>query len=156
MLKKTTISLLILYLLICLSGCRITIDNPGTRGTNVTKRMDKEVDLVTVKITETEIQENGVFYTLKLKNGSSHLVKQNTVYLSPYDSITNSCKVEAAGNKLDIKPNEEVMLFAAIPNECFKNNPKIDSQHPSLEINGYFDEVTPLTHFMKCGSGPNL
>lgn len=147
MLKKHLKLLLILILLICISGC-----NPGIKG------MDREVEAITIKIVDTRIQEREIVYTLKLKNGSSYIIKQNAVYLSypiilsPSSSMTNKCKVEATGNKLDIKPDEEVLLTVIMPNECFKNNPKIDSLHPSLEINGYFDKVTQSNHFTQSGA----
>jgi len=157
LLKKTLILLLItnFLFLISISGC----DNTAFNNKNIDiNRIDREVDKITVNIVDFKQKEKELFYTLKLKNGSSHIIKQNVVYLSypiiisPSNSMMNKCKVEGTGNKLDIKPNEEVMLHVIIPNEYFKNNPKIDSEHPSFEINGYFDEVTQSAHFMKSGT----
>ncbi|MDD3024450.1 MAG: hypothetical protein PHE26_11195 [Syntrophomonadaceae bacterium] len=62
-------------------------------------------------------------------------------------SRSNPCKVEATGNKLDIRPNEEVILNVFMPSENFKNNHLIDSQHPSLMIRGYLNEVKETNHF---------
>jgi len=66
-------------------------------------------------------------------------------------SISNQCKVEATGNKLDIEPNEEVILNVFMPIENFKNSNLIDSQHPSLMIRGYLNEVKETNHFDKSG-----
>ncbi|WP_406764751.1 hypothetical protein [Candidatus Clostridium radicumherbarum] len=65
--------------------------------------------------------------------------------------MMNKCKVEATGNKIDIKPNEEVTLNVFIPGENYENNNKIDSNRPQYEIEGYLNEVSKLTHFGQSG-----
>ncbi|MEA4925457.1 MAG: hypothetical protein VB084_09125 [Syntrophomonadaceae bacterium] len=41
----------------------------------------------------------------------------------------------------------EVMLNAFMPIENYENNKLIDSQHPSIHIKGYLNEVKELNHF---------
>jgi biotin synthase-related radical SAM superfamily protein len=81
----------------------------------------------------------GAFYYLSypIKQGESGI-------------MTNKCKVEATGNKIDIKPNEEITLSVYIPSEDYENN-KIDSNRPQYEIEGYINVVSNLTHFGQSG-----
>lgn len=116
---------------------------------------------INIRITNTQrIPSSGTAYTLVLKNTSQYLIKQNSVYLSypiKHDEsghTINKCKVEAVGNKIDIKPDEEVMLNVFIPCENYENNNKIDSNRPQFEIEGYFNEVSNLTHFQRSGDFP--
>jgi len=118
------------------------------------KDIDQQIDRITVMIIDTKQFPNGTDYSLKLNNASQYLIKQNAVYLSypilmDNGSNSNQCKVEATGNKLDIRPNEEVMLNVFMPIENFKNNNLIDTQHPSLMIRGYLNEVKETNHFDK-------
>ena len=120
------------------------------------KDISTNIDRITIRIANTQRNYSGTSYTLELKNASRYLIKQNSVYLS-YPIIqgesrqTNSCKVEATGNKIDIKPNEEVTLHVFIPCEDYKDNNKIDSNQPQFEIEGYLNEINTLTHFGKSG-----
>lgn len=120
------------------------------------KDISTNIDRITIRIINTQRDYSGTSYTLVLKNASRYLIKQNSVYLS-YPIIqgesrqTNKCKVEAAGNNIDIKPNEEVTLNVFIPSEDYKDNNKIDSNRPQFEIEGYLNEINTLTHFGKSG-----
>lgn len=113
-----------------------------------------EVDKITLEIIDrTELPE-GISYTIKLANHSKHLIKQNNVYLS-YPIKTESgtkgnvFKVEAQNNKLDLKPDEEIMLQAFTPIEEYKDNEKIVTTQCYLEIKGYIEEVKEINHFGK-------
>jgi hypothetical protein len=120
------------------------------------KDISTNIDRITIRIINTQRNYSGTSYTLELKNASRYLIKQNSVYLS-YPIIqgesrqTNKCKIEATGNKIDIKPNEEVPLNVFIPCEDYKDNTKIDSNQPQFEIEGYLNEISTLTHFGKSG-----
>ena len=120
------------------------------------KDISTNIDRITIRIINTQRDYSGTSYTLVLKNASHYLIKQNSVYLS-YPIIqgesrqTNKCKVEATGNKIDIKSNEEVTLNVFIPCEDYKDNNKIDSNRPQFEIEGYLNEINTLTHFGKSG-----
>jgi len=116
------------------------------------------VDINKIKITQLNSSElpTGISYSFKLRNGTGHTIKQNTVYLSfPIKNLkgvsTNNFKIEAAGNKLDIKPNEELTLSFFCQREDYVNNASLDIQHPNLEIKGFIDTVTEENHFEKSG-----
>lgn len=112
----------------------------------------EEMDKVKLEIvSKTELPE-GIGYAIKLKNGSSLLIKQNNVYVSysvkngnnSYSS--NNAKVEADGNKIDIHHGEEVTLNAFIPSGLFDSN-KVDQRRLQYEIKGYIDQVKDINHF---------
>ncbi|MFL0197982.1 hypothetical protein ACJDU8_20805 [Clostridium sp. WILCCON 0269] len=114
--------------------------------------------LINIRIINTQrMPSSGTAYTLVLKNISQYLIKQNSVYLSypikhsEGGQTMNKCKVEATGNKIDIKPNEEVILDVFIPGENYEKNNKIDSNRPQFEIEGYLNEVSELTRFEQSG-----
>jgi hypothetical protein len=113
-------------------------------------------DIVSIQITNKQSMPSGTGYTIIIKNMSKYVIKQNSVYISypiKHDNSQsmNKCKVEATGNKLDIKPNEEVTLNAFIPIENYKDNKNIDNNRPQYEISGYLNEVSLATHFGKSG-----
>ena len=115
-----------------------------------------ELNNIKIEIMKTSASSDGISYTLKLKNQSSYIIKQNAVYLSyPIKRgkgvFGNDCKVEAANNKLNIKPNEEVILNITVSSENYNNNESLDSENPQLEIKGYFKEVAEMNHFEKKG-----
>lgn len=116
----------------------------------------EEMDKVKLEIvSKTELPE-GIGYAIKLKNGSSLLIKQNTVYVSysvkngNNSYASNKAKVEADGNKIDIRPGEEVTLNAFIPSGLFDNN-KVDQRRLQYEIKGYIDQVKDINHFGQSG-----
>jgi hypothetical protein len=111
---------------------------------------------IKITLANTSKLPEGTGYSLKLKNNSPYLIKQNVVYVSyPIKSgngvRSNKCKVEAIGNKLDIKPNEEVMLSVFMPIENYKDNPYLDTENPQLEIIGYINKVTEENRFQRIG-----
>jgi len=147
--------------LIILSACGGFILGKGTNGKEISKvDFSKESSFVEIRIINTQtMPSSGTAYTLALKNTSHYLIKQNSVYLSyPIKQgesggggMMNKCKVEAIGNKIDIKPNEEVTLNVFIPSQNYENNNKIDSNRPQYEVEGYINEVSNLTHFGQSG-----
>lgn len=60
----------------------------------------------------------------------------------------NDFKIEAKGNKLDIKPNEKVILNVFVTKE-FIDMTSLEIDRPNLEINGYINEVKAGNHFGK-------
>lgn len=116
-------------------------------------------DIVSIQMTKKQLMPSGTGYAIIIKNMSKYIIKQNSVYISypikhGNSQSMNICKVEATGNKLDIKPNEEVTLNAFIPIENYKDNKNIDSDKPQYEISGYLNEVTLKTHFGQSGGFP--
>jgi hypothetical protein len=70
---------------------------------------------VHIKLISNQDLPEGKAFGLKLINGSKFTIKQNSVYVSfpiktQNGSRSNKFKVEADGNRLDIKPGEEVIL----------------------------------------------
>lgn len=105
----------------------------------------KDLEDIKVELVEKEEEHNGVNYTLKLKNKSDFIIKQNNVYLSYPIKIDggqkgNDFKVEAEGNKLNIDPDEEVTLYIHTPHEgLLPSNLLIDK--PKIEIKGFLEQV---------------
>lgn len=130
----------------------VTIGCSSTSTMQILEEMDKiKLEIVS----KTELPE-GIEYAIKLKNGSPFLINQNTVYLS-YPArigdngyVSNKAKVEADGNKIDIRPGEDVMLNAFIPVGIFDSN-KIDQNRLYYEIKGYIDQVKVINHFEQSG-----
>jgi hypothetical protein len=114
----------------------------------------QELDKITLEIiNRTELPE-GISYTIKLSNKSKHLIRQNSVFISyPFKtqngSKGNEFKVEAKNNKLDIKPNEEIVLNAFTPIEEYKGNTNLLINECYLEIKGYVGQVEEANHFGK-------
>lgn len=146
--KKIIISI---YVIICISLGVITIGCSRISANPQPEDMDKiKLEIVS----KSELPE-GTSYAIKLKNGSSFLIKQNSVYVSyPVRNgnngyTSNKAKVEAVGNKLDIRPGEEITLSAFIPN-VFESD-KVDQHRLQYEIKGYINEVKDLSHFGQSG-----
>lgn len=112
----------------------------------------KELQKIKIEITDLNRSPDGLFYSLKLKNSSSYVIKQNVVYLSfPIISENsykqNPFKIEIKGNKLNIKSGEVIMLNCFIPDELVKSISDKSIQAPILEIKGYIDEVSENNYF---------
>lgn len=120
-----------------------------------TNQLPEEMDKIKLEVVSKSELPEGIGYAIKLKNGSSFLIKQNTVYISyPVRNgnsgyIINKAKVEAVGNKLDIRPGEEIMLNAFIP-DAFDSE-KVDQYRLQYEIKGYIKEVKDSNHFEQSG-----
>jgi hypothetical protein len=154
--KRVLIIASLAILLVLITGVVFfLVKKANEKDTNI-KDISTNIDRITIRIIKTQRDYSGTSYSLELKNASRYLIKQNSVYIS-YPIIqdqsrqTNKCKVEATGNKIDIKPDEEITLNAFIPCEDYKDNTKTDSNQPQFEIEGYLNEINTLTHFEKSG-----
>lgn len=143
------LSLLLLFLL---SACTKGVT---TNEVKTAQQISDEINKITVQLINKKEIPQGTSYLIKLKNGSSFLIKQNSVYVSMPINLHNSgqadnkLKVEATGNKLNIKSGEEVTLNALIPIENYKGNVFLEQEHPRFEIKGYLNEVTEQNQFQK-------
>lgn len=139
----------IISVFIILSICLGLMTNGCSRIT--TNQLPEEMDNIKLEFVSKSKLPEGIGYALKLKNGRSFLIKQNTVYISyPVRNgnsgyILNKAKVEAVGNKLDIRPGEEITLNAFIP-DAFDSD-KVDQQRLQYEIKGYINEAKDSNHF---------
>lgn len=116
-----------------------------------------DVDKITLDLVSTQKLPQGYSYIIKLTNGSSHVIKQNDVYLSyptkvANGEMANTFKVEANGNKLDIQPKDEFNLTVFVPVQSYVDYDKLQVDHPYAEIKGYLDTVSPETLFNSSGS----
>lgn len=149
MVKKIIISVLLIV------NCSLAFVTIGCSSTK-TMRMSEELEKIQVEVVSKTKLPEGIEYAIKLKNGSSFLIKQNTVYVSHPVRIgnngyqSNKAKVEADGNKIDIRPGEEVMLKALMPLAVFDRN-KIDPNRLQYEIKGYIDQVKATNRFGQSG-----
>ncbi len=143
MTKKIVILMLIASLAIFTSGC---FNQNSEYKEHIDAKEVRQLDnMIFVTIVDIKQLPEGTDYSLKLKNGSPYLIKQNTVYLS-YPKL-KPWKIEATGNKLDIKPNDEVLLAVFTPTELPKNNNLSDPKLTSIMIRGYLNEVKEINHF---------
>ncbi|SFS76312.1 hypothetical protein [Paenibacillus sp. BC26] len=144
--KNRFMSLVVILIFVFfLSACSSDSPKPFT---------PEDSDKITLEVTNRTEDLNGVYYTIKLTNKSSHIIKQNIVFISyPFKTDSGSkgnvFKVEAKNNKLDIKPKEEVILNAITPKKEFEDNKNILVNECYLEIKGYIDQVKDENHFEK-------
>ncbi|MDR3601758.1 MAG: hypothetical protein P4L49_14955 [Desulfosporosinus sp.] len=147
--RKRVIILTFIILCISLGGVIIGCSKISTN------LQPEDMDKIKLEVVSKSELPEGISYAIKLKNGSSFLIKQNSVYISyPVRNgnsgyISNKAKVEAVGNKLDIRPGEEITLSAFIPN-VFESN-KVDQSRLQYEIKGYINEVKDSSHFEQSG-----
>lgn len=118
-------------------------------------QLPEEMDKIKLEVVSKSELPEGIGYAIKLKNGSSFLIKQNTVYISyPVRNgnsgyTLNKAKVEAVGNKLDIRPGEVITLNAFIP-DAFDSD-KVDQHRLQYEMKGYINEVKDSNYFEQSG-----
>lgn len=94
-----------------------------------------------VQLVNIEEKPEQLLYNIKLKNNSQYLLKYNNVHLS----IPNTtCLFIANRNKLDIQPQEEVMLQAIVTKSLVAN---VKNNNLTCRIEGYFEQVIPSTRF---------
>lgn len=96
-----------------------------------------DVEKVSIEIIEERSTEDGISYTLKLMNQSKY--------------TSTDVRIITRNNRLDIKPNEEVLLTAHVPKEIYEGNPLIHIDRPYAEIVGYFEEVENERRFTHYG-----
>ncbi len=141
--------------LIILVGICIALISTSCSSTKVTS-LSEELDKIKLEVvTKSELPE-GIAYSIRLTNDSSYLIKQNNVYIS-YPLRTgkninslNSAKIEAEGNKVDIRSGDEVILNAYIPAGVF-NSDKVDLNILQYELKGYIGEVKDINRFARLG-----
>jgi hypothetical protein len=78
------------------------------------------------------------------------VIKQNNVFLR--FPVKNNFKIKALGNKLNIKPKEEVVLIVLAPKKEYERNENLDVNHPYIEIEGYLDKLSGINQFSKWDS----
>ncbi|KQU25083.1 hypothetical protein [Priestia megaterium] len=97
--------------------------------------------------------DKGISYEIKLINNSNAVLKQNNVYvyypIEKRENVygNNPYKVEAEGNKLDIKPGEKVTLNVFMPLQGIQNQSNIETKKPVIQLKGYLDEVNNENRF---------
>jgi len=137
-----------LFISIALAVLLITACNPE-------RPIDSsEIEKITLEITNRSELPLGNYFTIKLSNHSKYTIKQNNIYISYPIKVTsgskgNEFKVEARDNKLEIKPNEEVILTAFTPIEEYEGNKNLLITECYLEIKGYIEQVEEKNHFGK-------
>ncbi|MBM6602317.1 hypothetical protein [Priestia megaterium] len=102
---------------------------------------------IELKLLKEEKIGKGIVYKVKLTNNSNSVLKQNNVYvyypIKKRENVygNNPYKVEAEGNKLDIKPGEKVNLDIYMPLEGIQNQSLIETKKPVIQLKGYLDTV---------------
>lgn len=97
--------------------------------------------------------DKGISYEIKLINNSNAVLKQNNVYvyypIEKRENVygNNPYKVEAEGNKLDIKPGEKVTLNVFMPLQGIQNQSNIETKKPVIQLKGYLNEVNNENRF---------
>lgn len=146
-----------LFFLIIMIGCSNNTTRYKKELSKNTEQLLQEIGKINVKLVEINEIPEGTNYTVKLQNNSSYLVKYNILFVSlPIKTKNgykdNSFKIEAVSNKLNIYPNQEIILNAFAPIEIYRNNDLIDNMSPDYKIIGYFNEVKEMNMFTRGGS----
>lgn len=86
-------------------------------------------------------------YTFRVHNKSKYIIKQNTIYMNfnmktPNEEKENPFKIEAEGNKLNVKPNEQFTITVKVPKTDILQTNLLDMEHPKIEVKGYVEEVS--------------
>ncbi|WP_141603821.1 lipoprotein [Terrilactibacillus laevilacticus] len=128
--------LFLLVFVIILTGC----SNEKTSDFNL-----NEAKKVKLRLNQTQTSKDGIRYTINLINGSDFTLKQNDVFVSFPIKIKggqkgNEFKILAKGNKLNIKPGEEVRLNAFLPFDGIDRN-RLLVDDPQVEILGYGNKL---------------
>ncbi|MGC5325413.1 hypothetical protein [Brevibacillus sp. SYSU BS000544] len=114
----------------------------------------EDVDKIKIELRDLDETDKQLVYSLVLKNNSSHVIKQNSVYMGYEVKIDNGTKgsnflFKAQGNKLDIQPNEEVGLTVLVPKDELPSQEKFYKNILSFEISGFLNEVKQENSFGK-------
>ena len=144
----------IVVILVSAGGGFFAGRNMGVKDVNIS--VPGSSDIVSIRMTDKQSMPSGTGYTVILRNMSDYIIRQNAVYIS-YPIRTgnnlsmNKWKVEMTGNKLNLKPGEEITLNAFIPLEITEDSSSLDVDQPQYEISGYLNEVTTSSHFTQSG-----
>ena len=136
-----------LLILVLLSGCV----SEKTFTTN-------DIGKIKLALMKTETFENGISYTIQLKNDSDLVIKQNNVFVSyPIKHGESGLKgnqytVEADGNKLDIQPGEKITLHVFMPFEGMGDQSLLGIDNPNIQLKGFIETVDNEHQFSTGGS----
>jgi len=136
-----------LLILVLLSGCV----SEKTFTTN-------DIEKIKLALMKTETFENGISYTIQLKNDSDLVIKQNNVFVSyPIKHGESGLKgnqytVEADGNKLDIQPGEKITLHVFMPFEGMGDQSLLGIDNPNIQLKGFIETVDNEHQFSTGGS----
>lgn len=113
-----------------------------------------ELSKIQFEFIDEHVSEEGINYVCKLKNDSSYIIKQNDIYfeipIREKNSIrTSGLLIDGKGNRLNIKPNEEIILEFYVPTKVFGKDTSLDPKSPSVKIIGYLNEVKEENLFSK-------
>lgn len=118
--------------------------------------LEKQIEAIRLSNISKLEDLSGDTYTFELYNNSEMVISQNVVYftypvLLENGSKSNHFKIEATGNKLNIKPKESIYLKIFVPS-YIKSMEDLDLINPQLEIKGYLNGVEEKNYFIKQGS----
>lgn len=117
-----------------------------------------DIEKIKLALMKTETFENGISYTIQLKNDSDLVIKQNNVFVSyPIKHGESGLKgnqytVEADGNKLDIQPGEKITLHVFMPFEGMGDQSLLGIDNPNIQLKGYIETVDNEHQFSTGGS----
>lgn len=107
----------------------------------------KHLEKIKLELIKKQTSKEGILYYIKLINGSDFVIKQSNVFVSFPIKISqsgykgNEYKVEAKGNKLDIKPGEKITLDVFMPFEGIGDKSLLGIDNPSIQLIGYLESV---------------
>lgn len=117
-----------------------------------------DIEKIKLALMKTETFENGISYTIQLKNDSDLVIKQNNVFVSyPIKHGESGLKgnqytVEADGNKLSIQPGEKITLHVFMPFEGMGDQSLLGIDNPNIQLKGYIETVDNEHQFSTGGS----
>lgn len=135
---RVYLAIIVIILFIPLMGCH------GKDLSN--EKILKELQNIKFELIDKSVLPTGTIYTCKITNSSKYTIKQNNVYLKLPIKIEGGYKdsgllIAGNGNKLNIKPSEQVVVSFIIPTELFTANSTIDAENPRIEMVGYLNEL---------------
>ncbi|WP_088102916.1 hypothetical protein [Halalkalibacter urbisdiaboli] len=138
--------LIILFMVLLIVGC-----------SNKPDITVEDIEKIQLELVETQTMENGTEYHIRLLNGSDYVIKQNTVHFEYPIKLDNGIKennykIEAINNRLNIQPDEEVMLYVFAPFEGMPEKGTLAMDEPSVMVTGYLEEVNEEYMFSKGGT----
>lgn len=115
-----------------------------------------DYEKIKLELIKTVTREEGISYSIKLINGSDFVIKQNDVFVFYPIKIQggykgSEYKVEAKGNKLDIKPGEKVTLDVFMPFEGMGDKSLLAIDKPNIQLIGYLEIVDNKHQFSTGG-----
>lgn len=105
------------------------------------------LEKIKLELINKQTSKEGILYSIKLINGTDFVIKQNNVFVSfPIKTSQssykgNAYKVEARGNKLDIRPGEKITLDVFMPFEGIGDKSLLGIDNPSIQLIGYLEKV---------------